>query len=212
MAAPWTAGARVRILGTLHGQQTVNVLHFATNTQINDPPAADALILQLLVALLACCTEQLLAAVTQDWTLTGLDGVRIAPAVQDPVVQAAPGGSVGTAGVCSVSFAASLIQVRTGGGGRSGRGRIFLPPAGEAETTNSTLSAPIITQLQEFIDCVAGKFIGVGATEDWRLGVLSRKTFANAPGNFDAAFREAQSLVPVQNVAVMRSRKVGHGS
>lgn len=212
MAAPWTAGARVRILGKLHGQDTVNVLHFATNSQINDPGAADALVLQLIAAVVACAIQTLLPATTSDWTFVGCDGARIAPVVQDPLFQAAPANSVGTLSPTSVSFAASLVQVRTSGGGRSGRGRVFLPPPGETELAASAMDGPTLALLQAFVACLAGKFIGQAATEQWRIGVLSRKTLANNPANFDNAFREATSLVPVQDMAVMRSRRKGHGN
>lgn len=211
MAAPWTAGAQVRIVGKIHGQDCINVLHFATNQQINDPGAADALILTLLVAVLQCVTEQLMNGVTSDYTLTAVEGHRIAPVVQDPLSQIPAQATAGVRTPTSVSFTSSLVQIRTGGGGRSGRGRMFLPPAGEGETTNSALDAGVISDLTDFIACLAGKFIGAGATTPWRLGVLSRKIMANNPANFDTAFREAVSLVPIPTVAKMGSRKVGHG-
>jgi hypothetical protein len=66
-------------------------------------------------------------------------------------------------------------------------------------------------QITAFLNCVAGKFIGAGATEQWRLGVLSRETLKGG-GNFDAAFTEAISLVPSNVVAKMGSRKIGKGS
>ena len=41
MPAPWVAGAQGRILGEIHGQQTVNVLNFGTNSAIADQGALD---------------------------------------------------------------------------------------------------------------------------------------------------------------------------
>jgi len=212
MAAPWTQGARVRILGTLHGSQTVNVLHFATNTQINDNIARDTLILQLLAQVLACVTDQLLAGVTSEWQCTGIEGTAIAPVLSDPQFSAAPPGTVGTLGPCSASFIATLVAIKTGVGGRTHRGRFFLPPAGESNTNLSILDGEAMTQLNEFITCIAGKFIGAGASTPWRLGVLSRKTLKNSPANFDAAFTEATSLVVSDVAAIMGSRKKGRGA
>jgi hypothetical protein len=212
MAAPWTAGAQARIIGTLHGQQTVNVLHFATNDEILDQGSLDTLLLQLAQALLDCAISTLLPAVTIDWTLVKTDAKRIYPTPSDPIIATAPAGSEGDLGAASVSFASSLMSVRTGGGGRQGRGRIFLPPAGEAQTANSLVDGPTLVLLAAFASCLAGKFMGASPTTAWRLGVYSRTHDAATGGTFDNSFRVATQLSPVAAVAVMRSRRVGHGA
>lgn len=212
MPAPWTAGAQARIIGEIHGQQTVNVMHFATNSAIFDEGALDTLLLQLAEALLECTIDTLLPAVTIDWKVVRCDAKRVYPVVSDPIVATAPAGSVGELGVTSVSFASTLYHVRTGGGGRRGRGRNFLPPAGEAQIVNSAIDAPTLALISAFLVCVAGKFMGDAATTDWRLGVLSRKNLSGVGGNFDNSFRPATSLNPVANCAVMGTRKVGRGA
>jgi len=212
MPAPWVAGAQARIHGELHGQQTVNVLNFATNSAILDGPALDTLLLELAVALGECVIDTLLPAVTVDWKAVSTDAKRIYPAVSDPVINTLPSNSVGTRGVTSVSFAASLGSIRTGGGGRKGRGRIFLPPPGEAEVAQSTIDAPTLVALTAFFTCLAGKFLGATPSTNWRLGVLSRKTAGPTNSAFDSGFRVATQLSPVANLAVMRSRRKGHGS
>src|SRR5690349_1023777 len=211
MAAPWAQGARVRLIGKIHGQETVNVWHFASNVVVNDGDP-NALVLALLEACLVCVTEQLLPFATQVWEVVGLEGVRIAPTLGDPIVIGPNLDSQGQRGPTSCSFESALVQIRTGKGGRSHRGRMFLPPPGEAATTASFIDNAVIADLTAFLTCVAGKFMGAGATEQWRLGVLSRKLLANNPANFDTAFTEATSLVPSKEVAIMSSRKVGRGS
>jgi hypothetical protein len=211
MAAPWAAGAEVRIVGQIHGQTTNNVLHFATNTQINDPIQRDALILALLTAMLACVTEQLVTGVTSDWTLDHLEGRSLFPTVGDPIIKPPDAPTQGQLSPASVSFASSLISIKTGLGGRKGRGRIFLPPPGEGETTGSVSAQSVFTELQAFINCVVGKFIGQSASEQWRLGVLSRKDLAGSVNNFNTAFREATTLVPQRTLAVMSRRRIGRG-
>lgn len=206
-----TRGVRLRIVGEMHGSQVINVLHFNTDAEVFDDIGIDPLLTQLLEAVLACLIETLLPAVTEDYTLKFIDVRPIRGAFGDPLELQAPAGSVGELGPASVSFAASLIQVKTGGGGRSGRGRHYLPPAGEAQTLNSEIDGPTLVLIATFLACLAGKFIGNDATTPWRIGVLSQKLFANTPANFDAAFRPAQSLASVSTVAVMRSRKKGHG-
>ena len=211
MAAPWNAGAQARIIGSIHGQTTVNVMNFATNDSIEDEGALDTILLALAEAVRDCVIDTLLPAVSQDWTFVQADAKRIYPVTSDPIVATAPGGSVGELGVTSVSFAASLLNIRTGGGGRRGRGRVFLPPAGEAQIANSALDGPTLVLIAAFAACVAVKFMGADPETPWHLGVLSRKNLTGVGGNFDNSFRPATSLNPVANVAVMGSRKIGHG-
>lgn len=207
-----THGARVRVLGKLHGQDCIQVLHFATNAEVNDNPARDALILALLQAILACITEQLLDAVTSEYRLVGLEGSEVYPTHGDPIFLAAPANTVGTRGPTSSSVLATLIQIRTGLGGKTHRGRNFWPPAGEADSNISLLSGDVMTALQDFVNCIAGKLIGDAATEDWRLGIYSRKNGPNPTTQFPQGFTEATSMVPSEVIAVMGTRKVGRGS
>ena len=212
MPAPWTAGAQARIVGEIHGQQTINVLHFATNAAILDEGELDTLLLDLAQALLECVISTLLPAVTSDWKVVQCDARRIAPAASDPIIATADAGSVGELSPSSVSFAASLVSVRSGGGGRRGRGRMFLPPPGESEVASSAIDPGTVVLITAFLTCLAGKFMGASPTTDWHLGIYSRKNDSEIAGTFDNSFRVATSLNPVVNLAVMSSRKKGHGN
>ena len=212
MAAPYSLGVRLRIIGKLQGEDCINVMHFGTNTEVSDAGATDALILALLTAMLQCCTEQLLPAASSDYNLQGLEAIPIHPTKGDPHFLAAPADSNGTKSPVSASFLASLVQVRTGLGGRTHRGRIFLPPAGETEMSSSAYTGPEMLALQQFINCVIGKFAKDVGTTEWRLGVLSRKGATNADPAFDTHFTEATSLTASTQVAKMSSRKKGHGN
>lgn len=212
MAAPWVAGAQARINGSLHGQQTVNVLNFGTNATILDAGALDTLLLELAAALLDCAITTLLPAVTVDWTIINVDAKRIYPSTSDPILATAPALSVGEQSTTSVSFAATLLSLRTGAGGRRGRGRLFLPPTGEAEISQSQIDAGTLAAVAAFAACLAGKFMGVSPTTSWRLGVLSRVTAGANNAAFDSGFRQCTSLNPVVDVACMRSRRKGHGA
>lgn len=213
MAAPWAQGARVRVIGKIQGQDYVNVLHFATNTQIQDPQQLATLLTALATAILACLVQNLLQAVTVDFELKGVEAMDIFPTPSDPIFVAAPANSVGMLEAASTSFEATMINIRTGVGGKKGRGKNFWPPAGEAQTNNSTVGAVAVENFNDMIQCIVGKFIGAGATEDWRLGVLSRKDMGIPPNpnNFNNAFREAISMDVNTNVALMSSRKRGSG-
>jgi hypothetical protein len=212
MAAPWARGAEVRIVGKLHGQDCVNVWTMATNQTVSDGAQLDALLLALAQAMADCVVEFLLPAVTSDYTFVQCDARAIYPTPSDPVIVSGTPAQVGELGPTSVSFAASLVNIRTGIGGRRGRGRKFLPPAGEANITTSNLDEPTLVLLAAFLSCVAAKFIGSGATAPWRIGVLSRTDLTALGGNFDNSFREATQLSPVALVANLSSRKVNRGS
>jgi hypothetical protein len=207
-----THGCRVRILGKLHGQDCIQVLHFNTVTEVNDNPARDALILVLLQAVLACITEQLLDAVTSEYRLVGLEGTEVLPTIGDPIFLAAPANTIGTRGPTSSSVLATLIQIRTGLGGKTHRGRNFWPPAGEADSNVSILSGDVMTALTEFINCIAGKFIGPAKTEPWSIGVYSRKLGSPTNTQWPQGFTDATSMVASEVIAVMGTRKLNRGS
>src|SRR6185436_3832889 len=114
MPAPWVAGAQCRIIGEIHGQQTVNVMHFATNDAILDEGELDTILLALATAMLECVVETLLPAVSSDWKVVQCDARRIYPTPSDPILATADAGSVGELSASSVSFASSLVSVRTG--------------------------------------------------------------------------------------------------
>lgn len=212
MPAPWARGFRVRIVGTLHGAETNNVLHFATNVGGSDPDVIRDQLIALAQAVIACVRTTLLPAVTQDWRLVRVESQSIFPTLTDPVIESGDVDDIGELGPTSVSFAASLVNIRSGQGGRRGRGRAFLPPAGEAQIQASDLDAPTVALILAFLLCLAGKFMGPDHTEDFILGVLSRTIAGPTNTNFNEGFFEALSLNPVTRVAVMRSRKVGVGA
>lgn len=216
MPAPWATGAQLRIHGKIHGQTTINVLHFATNTAEIDVQPPSPLLVALLAAVVDCVIQALLPAVTQDWTFEFCDArfvYHTGPGLMqtDPLIQTAPANSVGTLGPTSVSFSSSLINLRTGVAGKRGRGKIFLPPPGESNVTNSAIDASTQTALTAFLTCMAGKFLGTGATEQWRWGVFSRKNGGNNFATWDAGFYMITTLSPVTNLAVIGRRKIGHG-
>lgn len=214
MPAPWNAHAVARIIGSLHGQETNNVLHFATNTALGGGADITELI-ALGVAIMACIEDTFLAAVTQDWNVTAVEtqyiGTVLPVTTTDPVVATPSGAGVGALGPTSVSFAASLVHLRSGVAGRNGRGRMFLPPPGEAQIASSTIDDPTLDLIIAFLTCFIGKFVGTSATTNWRLGVYSRKLGGGIFANFNNAFFEVKQLDASNKLAVIGRRRTGHG-
>lgn len=211
MPAPWTAGAQVRIIGELHGQTTVNVLHMGTNSVVTDGGNLDTVLLNLAQALFDCVIEVLLPAVTSDWRFVKVDARRVYPTFSDPIEVTATPSNIGELSPCSHSISCSLLKIKTGVGGKSGRGRVFLPPPGESEVVASTIDGPTLVLIAAFATCVGSKFMGASPPSDWTLGVLSKKQAGAANANFDTAFRVAQSLSPVADLSYLGSRRKGRG-
>ena len=211
MPKPYFAHAQVRIKGRLHGQETVNVLNFATNTQINDPLDLPAFFRQLATDVKDCVETTLAPAVTSDWKFEGCDVKQTAPQLGDIQDIAATPDVEGTLAPTSVSFAAVLMQIQTGGGGKSGKGRVFLPPPGEPQIAQSAIDGATEALFIQFAACLIAKFIQ-NATSPWRLGVLSRKKVNNVLPAIDDRFREATNLVIKTDLSSIRSRKKGSGN
>jgi hypothetical protein len=204
--------AQVRIVGELQGQECINVWHVASTEVFVDFDAWQAALLALAQAMLECAVEKLLPAVTSDYRLVQCDAQMLAPTKTDLFVASAVPSNIGQLGPTSVSFAATLVNIRTGLGGRRGRGKKFLPPPGEAQITTSLVDDDTLLLIAEFLTCVATKFIGSTPTANWHLGVVSEADRKGVGGTYLTAFREAHSLNPVAKLATMRSRKVGRGA
>lgn len=204
--------AQVRIVGSLQGQRCINVLHFATETIINDPSEVPALLLQLANALLECAVNTLLPGVTSDYTLLRID-VRSLMTNDNLEVSVQPAGpAVGALSPTSTSFLSTLLNHKTSGGGKRGRGKTFLPPVGEAEITSSTIDPGTVVTIIAFVTCVFGKFVGPAKTTDWFFGVLSKKGLNDAGGSFQNSFRKVTTTTVNTTVAKMGSRKKGVGA
>lgn len=201
-----------RIIGQMHGSETINVLHFGS-----DEPAAnnDALV-QVLIALanaiIFCAINQLAPASSVDWTLIGVDVRQLSPVMTDPVLLAAPAGTVGGRGTINASFESILMRKKSGLAGKSHRGRAFLPPPGDGDLLNSLLQAGAANDFYSgFLTCLANKFFVPNHTEPFTLGILSKKKLKDVPGDFANAFTNVNALSIDQKLTSLRSRKLGVG-
>jgi hypothetical protein len=208
---PFQKGVQVEIHGRMHGSKTVNVLNFGADAPfVVDNYPED--LTDLLTRVLDCVVQSLLPGVTQDWTCEFVKGKFISPQVTDELTIQANVGSTGQLGPASASFEATLMDIRTGGGGKSGRGRNFLPPPGEAATAQSTIDGPTLILLSQFLLCMTQKFVGPNSSSIWKLGVFSRKIFGGIFANFNQAFRPAVTLTVSPILSIMGSRKLGRGA
>lgn len=207
MPHPFNRIVQATIVGSLHGQETNNVLHFGVNP-------AEILLTQLAVAIVTCLVSTFRPMAGDDWLLEKVTVRELYPNLSDPVDYIHNVTVAGTGLPSSPSFVANLARIRTGLGGRRNRGRIFLPAVVENDVTSSRLTDSAMTKFQAFCACLVGQFVKQGelAAPDFEIGVLSRTKAKEVGQTIETAFTPATSITPVREVARMGSRRIGHGS
>lgn len=207
MPNPFPVIGQVTIEGVLHGQQTVNVLHFGSN-------GAEPNWNQLIADILDCIMTALRPATSDQWSLVKMTHRRLFPTLGDPTDHFPVAAVSGTGLPSEISFAANIIRINTGLGGRRHRGRMFLPGVIANDVQLSRLTDNGLAKLVAFAVCMAGKFIKApGAVDNppFEIGVLSRTTAKEAGQTIETAFTPATALNAQRVVGCMRSRRIGHG-
>jgi len=214
MPGQFAAGAEATVVGQISGQATANVLHFSIvgPADVTDPNIITTKLRELAEAIHDCIVETFIPAATSDWTYLRTEVREKMLGTGIEVTNDSPAPVVGTAGVQGVNVASQLIHVRTGAGGRNGRGRNFWAPAGENVATQGEWDPAALVLLAAFAACMATKFIGPEKTTEWSIGVLSRSIFGGVLGNWDAAFFEAINLEPEVIISTMGTRRKGRGA
>ncbi len=206
MSLKHNAIVRVVIKGRLHLQETNNVLHFGfTGAEPNYP--------QLIQDIIDCIFTALRPAVSEDWVLELVTAQQLWPQRLDPIEQTPAVVTAGTGLPGGVSFSAYLIRIRTGLGGRTNRGRMYIAGTIENDVNLSRLTDSGLAKVVAFVTCMVGKFITTPtSTKAFEIGVLSRKELSLPLATEQLAFTEATALIAVREVKSMRSRQVGHGN
>jgi hypothetical protein len=202
---------QVTIKSTLEGQHCFNVLDFRTATPIDDFE------LRIIVALIQCFAA-MVPEQPNTFQYTEVAWKRVAPVLGVEHITAWQGASAGTeTGDALPSFVSAVVSKHTNLGGRSHRGRLFLPGVPEEAVVGSVIDAdsPFWTSLLALLACIATKFINIGDPPPINkavLGVYSRK-LGGASFPFGAAgFTPLTSLSASREVGTTRSRKIGRGT
>jgi hypothetical protein len=198
--------ARATIIGHQAGQTVENVLHFGSDA-INPDWTALAL------AIIQCLATTFHDYAASAWSFERMVITPIYPVLLDPIDVPPPAPIAGTNFTEAMpTTIAGLISIKTGGGGRSGRGRMYCPGVIKGDVANNDFTDGGLAKLVAFAVCMATKFITAGdppVVPDFFLGVLSRKNHTTVAAN--VRFRDASALVAQRRVASMRSRAEGHG-
>lgn len=195
-------------------QQVLNVLHFRCDNSVDDMET------RLLLALLVCLSTILRPVAASTWQIVGAQGKRVYPDV-GPIYEMAPpdpdevqGEALGDA---LPSFCSIVVNIHSIRGGRSGRGRMFIPgiPEGASQGSAVPTTNPYWTAIINYLACVAGSFINgddLPGANQISLGVLSRRLGNLKPPYTATQFARATKLIPNNLIKTTNSRKIGHGN
>jgi hypothetical protein len=201
----------VRVVGRIDGQVTNNVFHFKVATPIDD------IELRIIVALATCFVDHLKPILSSSFQIENIVWKQVAPVLGVEHIYTGPdfGPCNGNAAALP-SYASVVLSLRTLQGGKSHRGRKYIPGIPENATTNSTLDAngAFWAAIIAFAACVAGKFILTDSppANAAQLMVYSRKLGGSKAPYGNAGFTAVTAINPVQVLGTTRSRKVGVGA
>lgn len=203
---------QVRVQGRIEGQETDNILHFAcvgADTDID---------LHLIQVLLTCFIDNLLPVLTSTWTLERAVWKKVSP-ILGPEFESIPVGTNTGAGASAAlpSYCSAVLSIRTSRGGKSGRGRTYIPGIPEDQTIGSAINTggPLWAGLLGFALCIVNNFVHpdpAGGSNLWDFGVMSRTIGGASPPFGFSGFAAMQEYVPKQQLGTTRSRKVGRGA
>jgi len=203
---------QVKVRGNIEGQETNNIFYFTAANSTADVEV------HLILVLASCFITHLLPVFSNKWALQDLVWKKIYPTLGVENITIPTGTLVGAVSTDSLpSFASVVVSVRTAQGGRSKRGRFYLPGTPESATVGSNLDTggAYWTALAAFLSCLASNFI-VGdppGSDAFQMEVYSRKlSGSHFPLANISGLTPVTSFKPVQQLGTTRSRKVGRGS
>lgn len=204
---------QVLLQGTIENQQCENVLYFRCNVATDDVEG------DLIRAIVHCFLTHLVPVMGSTYKFVRALGKRVTPDVGPDVEGGAVGAEVtigGAEGDAEPSFVSALVSIQTERGGRSGKGRMFIPGVPEEATTASFINpgAAFWLGLVAYVACVVEAFTHVepfAPVQHWSIGVMSRKIGGVKPPFNALGFSPATKLTPKALLATTRSRKIGHG-
>jgi hypothetical protein len=181
------------------------VLHFGTDTAVPDWN-------QLAQAIIFCIANAFKNMTSSEWKFDHIGVTPLFPNLEDEIIVFSNQPIEGTPFANALpSFNAALISIQTGLGGKTHRGRMFLPGVIQNDVSQSLYTDPGLQKVIQFAACLAARFItseSVDATA-FKIGVLSRKGITQA--TVAANFTPATKLVPRRAIATLHSRKIGVG-
>lgn len=198
---------QVTVRGQLENQLTENVLYFAAATPVDDVE------LRLIQALVECFITNLVPVWPIRMKLTEVRWKMVNPTLGVEHIFVIADNNVGQAAIDSLpSFNSVVVSKRTALGGRSHRGRMFLPAIPESATSGSSItdSSEYWAAILAFLTCVATKFIlgDPPGANSFQIMNYSRKLGGQTFPLGNAGFQAITELTATTLIGSTRSRKV----
>lgn len=212
MPASVNDGFEVRIQGTLEGQRTENVYHFAC---VGDTADVET---HLILVFVECFIDNMLPVLSSSWTFERVVWKRItAPASIEQIFTTGLPAAGGGAAAALPAYASALFSERTDLPGKSKRGRKYIAGVPEAATIGSKLDPThaFWAGALAFAACVLAAFVHpdpAGGTDIFDLCVYSRKIGGSTIPVSATGFQAVTQFNPVADLATTRSRKLGRGA
>jgi hypothetical protein len=209
-------------VGTIH---QIDVLmrqegqHIMNSFFVQVDSTVDSMETRVLRAILDCFLEILIPASGSNLLVETVRGKEVAPTlgpiyeIQPLATETVQGEATGDTLPSHISLAVNLHTTR---GGRSGRGRFFIPGIPEAASQGSFIQTtnPYWTVILAFVACLASKLIHVNepiGTNQVSWGVMSRKLGGVKPPYLVTGFAPVTRAVARNILGSSNSRKVGRG-
>lgn len=203
--------------GEVHGQRTENSFHFRAaldSPSTNIQEDCEILALDFASELLPLFQ----AFASDDWKAKTIRTVTLNPAGLGLTEIAIQNGTGFQQGDGLPSFCAGLLSLRTGFGGRSRHGRLYVPGVAEDAQEESRLVGANLTQLRDIGGMLIGRYGVGGSSTRFRYGVYSPKLGdtpnAGPPPSIEhsiSGFTQVTQIVARNEIATMRKRALHHG-
>jgi hypothetical protein len=209
---------RVTLIGELHGQATQTAFHFMTNTSGNVNNSYTTELTDLMANFVAQIVPKVQLFACQEWAAKTVLGITLIPKAQ-VFMETRLASGTGTQPDNSLpSFCAGLLSLRTGAGGRSRIGRLYIPGVAEGLSSTSRLEGNYLSLLSGIGASLLSQYGPSGGFPYVRYGVFSRKLgVTRNPGPpptlsySSAGFMIINSIIARPEIATQRRRKLARG-
>lgn len=210
---------QLNIFGEIHGQRTQNSFHFRsreTAGEIWDTTLSECQ--SLLSDFRGVVLPAIQSFANQDWVARSIILITMVPR-HEILLETRISNGNGIQGNDSLpSFCAGLLSLRTGRGGRSGHGRVYLAGVAEDTSSSSRISGENLTQLANVGVVLYGRYGPLGTNDKFEYGIYSRKIGdTREPGpppyivHSTDGFIPVVEVVPRVEIATMKKRQLHHG-
>jgi hypothetical protein len=209
---------RVTLIGELHGQATQTAFHFMTNSSGNVNNNYSTELTDLVADFIANVVPKIQLFANQEWAGKTVLGITLIPKATVFIESRLANGTGTQPDQCLPSFCAGLLSLRTGAGGRSRIGRLYIPGVAEGLSSASKLEGSYLSLLSGIGAALLQRYGPSGGFPYVRYGVFSRKlgvtrNFGPPPTlSYSAAgFMMINSIIARPEIATQRRRKLARG-